>query len=112
LQRTNPGAKAADIDRCLQANYDYKFAIYRHWSSEHILFRIETLWLPTGPFLRKLVEGSGLSTSEVLDVNWHHEVVEALEARDSRRARDAINEDIFGAATHLLEHAKFRRRPN
>lgn len=101
-------AKAADIDRYLQANYDYKFAIYRHCGSEHILFLIETLWLQAGPFLRKLVEGSGLSTSEVLDVAWHHEVAEALEAKDPRRARDAIIQDIFGAATHLLEHAKFR----
>lgn len=101
-------AKAADIDRYLEANYNFKFAIYRHCGSEHILFLIETLWLQAGPFLRKLVEGSGFSASEILDVTWHHQVVEALDAKDAQRARAAITRDIRDAATHLLEHAKFR----
>lgn len=103
-------AQAADIDRYLEANFAYKFAIYRHCGNEHLLFLIETLWLQAGPFLRKLVEGSGFRASDILDVTWHYQAVEALEAKDAARARAAIAQDIYEATTHLLEHAQFRHK--
>ncbi len=103
-------AKAADIDRYVQANFDFKFAIYRHCGNDHLLFLIETLWLQAGPFLRKLVEGTGFRAADILDVQTHEQVVAALEARDAVRARAAIVQDIRDAATHLLEHANFRGR--
>ncbi len=101
-------ARAADIDRYLKANFDFKFAIYRHCGNDHLLFLIETLWLQAGPLLRKLVEGTGFETAEILDVTTHEQAVEALEAKDPQRARAAIVQDIWDAATHLLEHARFR----
>jgi len=101
-------ARAADIDRYLEANFDFKFAIYRHCGNDHLLFLIETLWLQAGPLLRKLVEGTGFEASEILDVDTHEQAVEALEAKDPARAREAIVQDIWDAATHLLEHARFR----
>ena len=101
-------ARSADLERYLKANFNFKFAIYRNCGNDHLLFLIEALWLQAGPFLRKLVEGTGMSAAEVLDVTWHMEAVDALEAKDGARARIAIAEDIRGAAVHLLEHARFR----
>ena len=101
-------ARAADIDRYLKANFDFKFSVYRHCGNAHLLFLVETLWLQAGPLLRKLVEGTGFKASEILDVDTHQQVVDALAAKDASRAREAMAADIRDAATHLLEHARFR----
>lgn len=100
-------ARAGDIDRYLQANFDFKFAIYQHCGNEHLLHLIEILWLQAGPFLRKLGEGASFSPAEVLDVDFHEKILEALEARDPAGAREAIAHDIREAARYLLRHAKF-----
>ncbi|MCY1509814.1 phosphonate utilization associated transcriptional regulator [compost metagenome] len=47
-QRT-AAAKAGDIDRYLQANFDFKFSIYRHCGNEHLIYIIEMLWLQARP---------------------------------------------------------------
>jgi DNA-binding GntR family transcriptional regulator len=106
-ERTD-AAKAGDIGRYLRANFDFKFAIYRHCGNDHLLFLIETLWLQAGPFLRKLVEGIEVSVPEVLDVDSHEKVVAALEAKDGPGAREAMARDIRDATNHLLKYAKFR----
>jgi len=100
-------AKAGDIERYLQGNYDFKFSIYRHCGNEHLLFMIEALWLHAGPFLRKFAEGLEGSLSQVLDVDHHEKILAALEAKDPERARDALVFDIRDGAEHLLTHAKF-----
>jgi DNA-binding GntR family transcriptional regulator len=102
-------AREGDIDRYLRANFDFKFSIYQHCDNEHLLFLIETLWLQSGPFLRKLVEDTSFTVSEVLDVDFHEKAVAALEAKDIRGAREAIEGDIRDAANYLLKHAKFRK---
>ncbi|WP_413851874.1 FCD domain-containing protein [Albidovulum sp.] len=102
-------AREGDIDRYLRANFDFKFAIYRHCGNGHLLFLIETLWLQAGPFLRKLVEDTKMTASEVLDVDSHEIAVAALEAKNAQKAREAIASDIRDAANYLLSHAKFRK---
>lgn len=100
-------AKAGDIDRYLQANFNFKFAIYQHCGNPHLLHIIEILWLQAGPFLRKLAEGAPFTPSEALDVDFHEKILEALEARDPARAREAVAHDIREAAQYMLQHAKF-----
>lgn len=100
-------ARAGDIDRYLQANFDFKFSIYRHCGNEYLLYLIEILWLQAGPFLRKLVEGAPFTPTEVLDVDFHEKILEALEAKDPRGARDAVVHDIREAADYMVKYAKF-----
>ena len=100
-------AKAGDIDRYLQANFDFKFAIYQHCGNEYLLYMIEILWLQAGPFLRKLVEGAPFSPREALDVDFHEKILAALEAKDPTGARAAVAHDISEAARYMLQHAKF-----
>jgi DNA-binding GntR family transcriptional regulator len=104
-------AKAGDIERYLENNYNFKFAIYRHCGNEHLLFMIETLWLHAGPFLRKFVEGLEGSLSQILDVDHLEKALAAIEAKDAAAARDAIVLDIREAARHLLQHATFLAPP-
>lgn len=100
-------AKAGDIDRYLEANFDFKFAIYQHCGNEYLLYIIEILWLQAGPFLRKLVEGTTFTPTEALDVDFHERIMDALEAKDAARARDAVAHDIREAGQFMLRHAKF-----
>ena len=100
-------AKAGDIDRYLQANFDFKFSIYRHCGNEYLLYIIEILWLQAGPFLRKLVEGTTFTPIEALDVDFHEKIMDALEAKEPARAREAVVHDIREAARYMLAHAKF-----
>jgi DNA-binding GntR family transcriptional regulator len=65
--------------------------------------------LQAGPFLRKLVEDTKMTASEVLDVDSHEIAVAALEAKNAQKAREAIASDIRDAANYLLSHAKFRK---
>jgi DNA-binding GntR family transcriptional regulator len=100
-------AKAGDIDRYLEANFDFKFAIYQHCGNEYLLYIIEILWLQAGPFLRKLVEGTTFTPIEALDVDFHERIMDALEAKDAERARAAVAYDIREAGQFMLRHAKF-----
>ena len=68
---------------------------------------IEGLWLQAGPFLRKLVEGTTFTPTEALDVDFHERIMDALEAKDPARAREAVAHDIREAAHYMLTHAKF-----
>ncbi len=100
-------ARAGDIERYLQSNLDFKFAIYRRCGNRHLLFLIETLWLHCGPFMQKFVEGLEKSLAETLDVDHLHKVVAALEIKDAKRARANIEADINSAKTYLLSHVTF-----
>ena len=100
-------AKAGDIDRYLQANFDFKFSIYQHCGNEYLLYMTEILWLQAGPFLRKLVEGVPSTPTEALDVDFHEKILAALEAKDPIGARAAVVHDISEAAQYMLKHAKF-----
>lgn len=105
-------ARAADIERYLEANYNFKFSIYRHCGNEYLLFVIETLWLHAGPFLRKFAEGLEGSLTQVLDVDNPARIIAALEAKDPVSAREALVLDIREGTAHLLTHAQFRRADN
>jgi DNA-binding GntR family transcriptional regulator len=45
--------------------------------------------------------------SPILDIDYHEEVVAAIEAQDAARARSAIVRDIEEGAAHILRQARF-----
>ncbi|UVK54182.1 GntR family transcriptional regulator [Mesorhizobium sp. AR02] len=100
-------ARQGDIDDYLRKNYAFKFSIYRHCGNEQMIFLIETVWMQVGPFLRNLAMGFEDDLSSILDIDYHEEVVAAIEAQDGARARAAIVRDIDEGAAHILRQARF-----
>lgn len=100
-------AQSQDIDEYLLRNYEFKFRIYHASHSESLIFLIETLWLRIGPFLRQFGGRFDGNLSGILEIDFHQEVVEALERGDAKAAADAIRSDIAAGAEFLLEHGEF-----
>jgi DNA-binding GntR family transcriptional regulator len=100
-------ARGGGIDNYLRKNYDFKFSIYRHCGNEQMIFLIETVWMQVGPFLRNLHIGFEDDLAGILGIDYHEEVVAAIEAGDGERARAAIVRDITEGATHILGQVKF-----
>ncbi|MDX8464935.1 GntR family transcriptional regulator [Mesorhizobium sp. VK23B] len=100
-------ARSGDIDDYLRKNHDFKFSIYRHCGNEQMIFLIETVWMQVGPFLRNLRIGFEDDLAGILGIDYHEEVVAAIEAGDSKRARAAIVRDIHEGATHILKQVRF-----
>ena len=100
-------ARSGDIDDYLRKNHDFKFSIYRHCGNEQMIFLIETVWMQVGPFLRNLSVGFEDDLAGILGIDYHEEVVAAIEAGDSGRARTAIVRDIDEGASHILSQVKF-----
>ena len=100
-------ARSGDIDDYLRKNHDFKFSIYRHCGNEQMIFLIETVWMQVGPFLRNLRIGFEDDLAGILGIDYHEEVVAAIEAGDGERARAAIARDIDEGARHILGQVKF-----
>lgn len=104
-------ARSGDIELYLRWNYEFKFSIYRHCGNDQMIFTIETLWMQVGPFLRSYASVFADGLSDILEIDYHEEVLHALEAKDGARAREAIIRDIREGADHLLKHAHFHDAP-
>jgi len=100
-------ARNGGIENYLRKNHDFKFSIYRHCGNEQMIFLIETVWMQVGPFLRNLHIGFEDDLAGILGIDYHEEVVAAIEAGDGERARKAIARDIDEGATHILAQVKF-----
>jgi DNA-binding GntR family transcriptional regulator len=100
-------ARSGDIDDYLRKNHDFKFSIYRHCGNEQMIFLIETVWMQVGPFLRNLRIGFEDDLAGILGIDYHEEVVAAIEAGDGERARAAIVRDIAEGAAHILGQIRF-----
>lgn len=100
-------ARSGDIDDYLRKNHDFKFSIYRHCGNEQMIFLIETVWMQVGPFLRNLRIGFEDDLAAILGIDYHEQVVAAIEAQDGERARAAIVRDIDEGASHILKQVRF-----
>ncbi|WP_348644492.1 GntR family transcriptional regulator [Mesorhizobium sp. CU3] len=105
-------ARSGDIDDYLRRNHDFKFGVYRHCGNEQMIFLIETVWMQVGPFLRNLRIGFEDDLAGILGIDYHEEVVVAIEAGDGARARAAIVRDIEEGATHILGQVNFPEVPH
>lgn len=81
-------------------NHAFHFTIYRAAGSPVLIPVVESLWMQSGPYVRAAAtiydgsDGAGAT-------NYHHKLIEALEARDADAARAALAADI-GRAFNLL----------
>jgi DNA-binding GntR family transcriptional regulator len=100
-------AKLGDIDLYLQRNYEFKFSIYRHSDNDQMVFMIETLWMQVGPFLRSYASVFEGDLSGILEIDYHQDILTALEEKDGVRAREAMVRDIQEGSEYLRAHARF-----
>ncbi|WP_377298257.1 GntR family transcriptional regulator [Rhizobium sp. SGZ-381] len=100
-------ARNQDIDDYLMRNYEFKFSIYRASGSPSLLFLIETLWLQVGPFLRQFSGRFDGALSGILEIDYHEDVLAALDRGDAQAAGKALRADIAEGAQFLLAHGEF-----
>jgi DNA-binding GntR family transcriptional regulator len=83
-------AKAGKITDYLDLNQKFKFSLYDQCKSESLLSLIESIWLQVGPVLNHYAP----TLARILEIDYHHEVIEALRAGDPIAVRQAIVRDI------------------
>jgi DNA-binding GntR family transcriptional regulator len=81
----------------LRANRELHFAIYQASRSETMFGIIESLWLQVSPYFNLLQERGNF----VISNRHHRAMVDALRARDNKRAMLAVQADISDAARVL-----------
>jgi DNA-binding GntR family transcriptional regulator len=92
-----------------EENRAFHFTIYRQSRSTVLLPIIESLWLQCGPYLR--IASEMYDGREGRGIDFHVEIVDALERGDGATARLALQSDI-GRAFELVmnEHSVWHRR--
>lgn len=100
-------AQDQDIDAYLLHNHDFKFGLYAACGSPSLLFLIETLWLQVGPFLRQFSGQFDNDLRGILELDYHDEIVERLNAKDSNGVAELLERDIRDGYSFLMEHGQF-----
>jgi DNA-binding GntR family transcriptional regulator len=89
----NAAVDEEDIATYMQKHCEFHFAIYRAGGGREILMPlIESIWLQFSPFLRVVIRHIG--TEHVVDLDRHSLVLDAIERRDFRTLRFAIEADV------------------
>ena len=106
------GQSKPDGTKLISINEDLHFAIYRVSEMPMLLQLIEALWLRVGPILNydlrsssKRLEPQTIAdhrTRLVRTLNYHDQLVKALEAGDAAMARLALKNDIETAAEFIV----------
>jgi DNA-binding GntR family transcriptional regulator len=81
----------------LRKNHEFHFAIYHRSGSEALPQLIATLWLRFGPYMRLLSDLVARQIDEGVIhpySTYHHEMIQAFEAGDAKRAGALMAKDI------------------
>ena len=101
-------ARERDLEALLQSNHDFHFGIYRASRSAHLVPIIESLWLKMGPLHSTLNRMWDRIKGDFPKVHRDHsEVIAAMRARNSERAKKAIEADIHDADAWFREQHEF-----
>lgn len=92
----------ASINTGLEINQQFHFTIYRAAQSETMLAMIENLWLQSGPYLRATREL--MHSTERPGIEFHAQIVQAIEQGDAQAARLAMEQDICWAFDKIKAH--------
>lgn len=88
----------------LAKNQEFHFLLYQAAQMPTAMQMIESLWLQAGPLLNLALSESGLRVGQ----DHHAALLDALERRDGKAARIAIQADISDAATIIREFLETR----
>lgn len=89
--------EAGDVEKYMEYNYKFHFAIYQAAENEILSDVVHSLWLKAGPSLR-IVCGK-VGTSNLPDM--HEEAIKALQDDDPVAFGEAINKDISQGMKHI-----------
>lgn len=93
--RVDKAYRSNKIERFLTSNQEFHFTVYRAAHNDLLQSLIEQLWLQVGPHLGYVVESmQGMDLSELVDLEPHNKLVEAIRARDPEAARKALALDL------------------
>ena len=86
--------RAGAMQRFLDANQAFHFAVYAAAHNPLLQSLIETLWLQIGPHLGMLLRESGGQHPSSVDLVAHDLIIAAIAARDGAGARTALVADL------------------
>lgn len=102
LQRDFISCTSSDPKRASYLNRKFHFAILEASNKPILRATVESFWVITGPILKVFhVKTSGLDYSQ--NEHRHEAVLEALEARDSEAARQAIQADLVWGGKIMID---------
>ncbi|CAB3735377.1 MULTISPECIES: GntR family transcriptional regulator [Achromobacter] len=102
LQRDFISCTSTDPKRASYLNRKFHFAILEASNKPILRNTVESFWVITGPILKVFhVKTAGLDYSE--NEHRHEAVIEALEARDSEAARNAIQADLVWGGKIMID---------
>ncbi|SEJ29164.1 MULTISPECIES: GntR family transcriptional regulator [unclassified Achromobacter] len=102
LQRDFISCTSTDPKRASYLNRKFHFAILEASNKPILRNTVESFWVITGPILKVFhIKTAGLDYS--LDEHRHEAVIEALEARDSEAARQAIQADLVWGGKIMID---------
>lgn len=99
--RAESQAERSNPDRAIRANKELHFAIYRAPRLPTLLGIIEGLWLKIGPVLNFDLKTSPDRLRNGGAASHHARLVDAIERKDGAAARQALVDDISGAAAFI-----------
>jgi DNA-binding GntR family transcriptional regulator len=100
LVRLNVAVSAGDVKGYLQGNRAFHFGIYRAAGSPALFGTIESLWLQISPYFNLLSATENYRSSNIR----HKSMLDALQARNSEKARQFVVDDIESGYTQLLDY--------
>jgi DNA-binding GntR family transcriptional regulator len=99
VARMDQAIEQRQVQAYLEANSQFHLHLYRACGNPVLLRSIESLWLQVGPFFNRLFTDADMS----LRFNdFHEEAFAALEAGDSKGARQAMEQDMAYFGRYLL----------
>jgi DNA-binding GntR family transcriptional regulator len=105
-ERMGIAIRQQDVNAVVTTNREFHFEIYRASGSEVLLSVIDTLWQQSGPYLAVLLRALSATPEALPTVGFghHFELLAAFKARNFDAARQAMEDDIRGAADWYVRH--------
>lgn len=95
---SDAAVEAADTEAMIETNLAFHAALYSGPGGDVLLPLIESVWLQIGPFMRMALA----DLDQHYPVDRHAQALVALQARDEKALRAAIEADIRDGIGHLL----------
>jgi DNA-binding GntR family transcriptional regulator len=100
----NDGAVAAKLDEYSEVNIEFHQAIIRMSHNRVLIDMAENLFTHMRMIRRKTIGEMDRADRSIRD---HMNIIEALEARDTKRAEELVRSHALGLAEHVQRHADY-----
>lgn len=94
--------KAGDFETARSANRAFHFGVYRLSKMSMLIGQIESMWVSMGPILN--VYYREIPHEDYVGAEEHEHLVTALQSKNKKKAREAVENDIKRAATSFLRY--------